>query len=44
MIRRRSAVEPTIGRMKSDGKLDRDWLKGAHGNALNAVLCCAVRA
>jgi transposase, IS5 family len=27
--------------MKSDGKLDRDWLKGALGDALNAVLCGA---
>lgn len=28
MIRRRSAVEPAIGHMKADGKLDRNWLKG----------------
>ena len=41
MIRRRSAIEPTIGHMKSDGKLDRNWLKGALGDALNAVLCGA---
>lgn len=41
MIQRRSAVEPTIGHMKSDGKLDRNWLKGALGDALNAVLCGA---
>jgi IS5 family transposase len=27
--------------MKSDGKLDRNWLKGALGDALNAVLCGA---
>ena len=38
MIRRRSAIEPTIGHMKSDGKLGRNWLKGAFGDALNAVL------
>ena len=41
MIRRRSAIEPTIGHMKSDGKLGRNWLKGALGDALNAVLCGA---
>jgi IS5 family transposase len=28
MIRRRSAIEPAIGHMKTDGKLDRNWLKG----------------
>ena len=41
MIRRRSAVEPAIGHMKADGKLDRNWLKGALGDAINAVLCGA---
>jgi len=39
MIRRRSAIEPTIGHMKTDGKLDRNWLKGALGDAMHAVLC-----
>lgn len=41
MIRRRSAIEPAIGHMKSDGKLGRNWLKGASGDALHAVLCGA---
>jgi IS5 family transposase len=41
MIRRRSAIEPTIGHMKADGKLDRNWLKGALGDAIHAVLCGA---
>lgn len=41
MIKRRSAIEPTIGHMKSDGKLDRNWLKGALGDAIHAVLCGA---
>jgi IS5 family transposase len=27
--------------MKADGKLDRNWLKGALGDALHAVLCGA---
>ncbi|MGF6641405.1 IS5 family transposase [Paraburkholderia sp. MM6662-R1] len=41
MIRRRSAFEPAIGHMKADGKLDRNWLKGALGGAIDAVLCGA---
>lgn len=41
MIRRRSAIEPTIGHRKADGKLDRNWLKGALGDAMLAVLCGA---
>ena len=38
-IKRRSAIEPHIGHMKSDGKLGRNWLKGSVGDAINAVLC-----
>jgi IS5 family transposase len=41
MIRRRSAIEPAIGHMKTDGKLGRNWLKGALGDAMHAVLCGA---
>jgi IS5 family transposase len=41
MIKRRSAIEPTIGHMKSDGRLDRNPLKGALGDALHDVLCGA---
>ncbi|WP_247315389.1 transposase, partial [Ralstonia pseudosolanacearum] len=41
MIRRRSAIEPAIGHMKADGKLDRNWLKGSLGDAMHAVLCGA---
>lgn len=36
---RRSSVEPVIGHMKSDGKLDRCFLKGLLGDAINVVLC-----
>lgn len=36
MIKRRSAIEPTIGHMKSDGRLGRNPLKGALGDALHA--------
>ncbi|WOD16767.1 IS5 family transposase [Paraburkholderia kirstenboschensis] len=41
MIKRRSAIEPAIGHMKSDAKLGRNGLKGALGDALHAVLCGA---
>lgn len=38
-LRRRSAIEPVIGHAKSDGHLGRCYLKGAAGDAANAVLC-----
>lgn len=38
-IRRRSAIEPAIGHMKNDGRLRRNWLKGADGDAFHALLC-----
>jgi IS5 family transposase len=38
-LRRRSAVEPEIGHMKSDGLLGRNFLKGMQGDAMNAILC-----
>ncbi|WP_029527815.1 IS5 family transposase [Polaromonas glacialis] len=41
MIKRRSAIEPTIGHMKTEGRLARNPLKGALGDALHAVLCGA---
>ena len=37
-LRRRSAIEPVIGHMKSDGHLGRNHLKGRHGDHANAVL------
>jgi IS5 family transposase len=40
-IHRRSAIEPAIGHMKSDGRLGRNWLKGSLGDALHAILCGA---
>ncbi len=40
-LRRRPAIEPTIGHMKSDGRLARCPLKGTLGDALHAVLCGA---
>ena len=41
MIKRRSAVEPTIGHMKVDGRLACNPLKGALGDAIHAVMCGA---
>lgn len=38
-LKRRSAIEPHIGHMKSDGKLGRNYLKGMIGTKLNATLC-----
>ena len=40
-LRRRPAIEPTIGHMKTDGRLNRCPLKGTLGDALHAVLCGA---
>ena len=40
-LRRRSAVEPAIGHLKADHRLDRCWLKGALGDALHAISCAA---
>ena len=37
-LKRRSAIEPVIGHMKSDGHLGRNYLKGRHGDHANAVL------
>ena len=37
-LRRRSAIEPVIGHMKSEGHLGRNYLTGRHGDAANAVL------
>ena len=38
-LRRRSAIEPEIGHMKTDGRLARCPLKGVIGDAIFAVLC-----
>lgn len=39
LLRRRQAIEPHIGHMKSDGRLDRNYLKGRVGDHLHAILC-----
>ena len=40
-LKRRNAVEPVIGHLKSDGRLARNFLKGVAGDAINALLCGA---
>lgn len=40
-LKRRNAVEPVIGHMKSDGRLAQNFLKGTEGDAINALLCGA---
>ena len=40
-MRRRQAVEPVIGRLKSDGPMGRNWLKGTEGGRMNVMLACA---
>jgi len=37
-MRRRAAIEPVIGHIKNDGRLRRNYLKGAAGDSINAVL------
>ena len=39
--RRRSAIEPVIGHMKSDGHLGRNFLLGMEGDAANLILAAA---
>jgi hypothetical protein len=38
-LKRRQAVEPAIGHLKSDHRMDRCWLQGAIGDALHTVRC-----
>lgn len=40
-LRRRQAVEPAIGHLKSDHRMDRCWLQGALGDALHTINCAA---
>jgi hypothetical protein len=39
--RRRNAIEPVIGHMKSDGHLGRNFLLGTQGDATNLILTAA---
>lgn len=38
---RRPAIEPAIGHLKSDHRMDRCWLQGALGDTLHSISCAA---
>jgi IS5 family transposase len=40
-MKRRAAVEPSIGHLKSEHRLERNRLKGHAGDAINAILAAA---
>ena len=41
LLKRRQAIEPIIGHLKSDNRMNRCHLKGLEGDAIHAVLCAA---
>jgi len=41
LLKRRQAIEPIIGHLKADHRMNRCHLKGAEGDAIHAVLCAA---
>jgi IS5 family transposase len=40
-LKRRQAIEPIIGHLKADHRMNRCHLKGSNGDSLHAVLCAA---
>lgn len=40
-MKRRAAVEPSIGHLKNEHRLDRNRLRGTYGDAINAMLAAA---
>ena len=40
-MKRRAAVEPMIGHIKAEHRMDRNYLKGREGDRINAVLAAA---
>jgi transposase, IS5 family len=40
-MKRRSAVEPVIGHLKEDHRMDRNYLAHSTGDAINAILAAA---
>ena len=40
-MKHRAAVEPSIGHLKNEHRLERNRLKGVGGNAINAILSAA---
>jgi IS5 family transposase len=41
LLKRRQAIEPIIGHLKADHRMDRCHLKGSEGDAMHSVLCAA---
>lgn len=41
MLKRRAAIEPTIGHLKSGNRMDRNYLTGQEGDRINALLSAA---
>ena len=41
LLKRRQAIEPVIGHLKQDHRMNRCHLKGEQGDRLHAVLCAA---
>jgi IS5 family transposase len=41
MLRRRAAIEPTIGHLKSGNRMNRNYLTGREGDKINALLSAA---
>jgi IS5 family transposase len=40
-MKRRAAVEPVIGHIKNDHRMNRNYLAGTQGDAINAILAAA---
>ena len=40
-MKRRAAVEPVIGHVKAEHRMDRNYHKGQDGDRINAVLAAA---
>jgi len=40
-LKRRQAIEPSIGHPKADHRMNRCWLAGSLGDVLRTVLCWA---
>src|SRR3546814_14958599 len=40
-MKRRAAIEPVIGHVKAEHRMQRNYLKGCHGDHANAVLAAA---
>jgi IS5 family transposase len=40
-LKRRQAIDPAIGHLKTDNRMDQCWLFGQLGDALHTVLCAA---